>query len=91
MKAYWHILDFGTRWRWVVSFTPRPPYHQGKSPSYPLNKGLGGHQNRSGRGGEEENSQPPRESNPRTSIVHPVAQGYTNWPVAAPNKRLICF
>jgi len=31
MKAYWRsegivprILDFGTRRRWVVSFTPRP-------------------------------------------------------------------
>jgi len=22
-----HILDPGTRWRWVVSFTPRPLYH----------------------------------------------------------------
>jgi hypothetical protein len=26
------ILDLGTRWRWVVSFTPRPLYPQGKSP-----------------------------------------------------------
>jgi hypothetical protein len=31
------ILDLGTRWRWVVSFTPRPLYPQGKSPWYPLN------------------------------------------------------
>jgi hypothetical protein len=37
MKAYWeswgivpHILDLGTRWRLVVSFTPRPLYPQGK-------------------------------------------------------------
>jgi hypothetical protein len=22
-----HILDLGTRWRWVVSFSPRPLYH----------------------------------------------------------------
>jgi hypothetical protein len=29
---------------------------------------LGGPQSRSGRGGEEKNSQPPRESNPRTPI-----------------------
>jgi hypothetical protein len=36
------ILDLGTRWRWVVSFTPRPLYHQGKSRWYPLNKRLGG-------------------------------------------------
>jgi hypothetical protein len=26
------ILHHGTRWRWVVSFTPRPPYTQEKSP-----------------------------------------------------------
>jgi hypothetical protein len=36
MKAYWGsgsitpcILDLGTRWRWMVSFTPRPLYLQG--------------------------------------------------------------
>jgi hypothetical protein len=27
-----HILDLGTRWRWVVSFTPWPLYPQGESP-----------------------------------------------------------
>jgi hypothetical protein len=38
-KTYWksggiapHILDLGTRWRWVVSFTFRPLYPQGKNP-----------------------------------------------------------
>jgi hypothetical protein len=43
MKAYWgsggiapRILDLGIRWRWVVSFTLRPLYSQGKSPWYPL-------------------------------------------------------
>jgi len=65
MKAYWSsggtapgIFVFGTRWRWVVSFTPRPLYHRGKSPWYPLHRRLGGPQSRSGRGGEEKNSQP---------------------------------
>jgi len=27
MQTYWgsrHILNLGTRWRWVVSFMPRP-------------------------------------------------------------------
>jgi hypothetical protein len=43
----------------VVSFTPRPLYPQGKSPWYPLDRRLGGSQSRSGRGGEEKNSQPP--------------------------------
>jgi hypothetical protein len=27
-----HIHNFGTRWRWVASFTPRPPSAGGKSP-----------------------------------------------------------
>jgi hypothetical protein len=53
------FFDLGTRWRWVVSFTPRPLYPQGKNPWYPLDMRLGGPQSRSGRGGEEKNSQPP--------------------------------
>jgi hypothetical protein len=28
------ILDLGTRWRWVVRFTPRTLFPQGKSPRY---------------------------------------------------------
>jgi hypothetical protein len=47
------ILGLGTRWRWVVSFTPRPLYSQGKSPWYPLDRGLGGTLSRSGHGSEE--------------------------------------
>jgi hypothetical protein len=35
------ILDLGTRWRSVVSFTPRPLYSQEKSPWYPLDRRLG--------------------------------------------------
>jgi hypothetical protein len=65
MKAYWgngsiapRILDLGTRWRRVVSFTPRPLYLQGKSPWYSLDRRLGGPQSRSERGGDEKNSQP---------------------------------
>jgi hypothetical protein len=43
MKAYWgsedltpRILNLGTRWRWVVSFTLQPLYCQGNSPGCPL-------------------------------------------------------
>jgi hypothetical protein len=43
MKAYWAsggigplIPVHGTRWRWVVSFTPQPLYPLGKNPSQPL-------------------------------------------------------
>jgi hypothetical protein len=39
------ILDPGTRWRWVVSFTSRPLYHQGKSSRYQLDRRIGGPQN----------------------------------------------
>jgi hypothetical protein len=37
----------------MVSFTPQPLYLRGKSPRYPLDRGLGGPQIRSGRFGEE--------------------------------------
>jgi hypothetical protein len=67
MKAYWGsggivpcILYAGTRWNWVVSFTPRPLYPKGKSPWYPLDRRLDGPQSHSGHsGGEEKNFQPP--------------------------------
>jgi hypothetical protein len=32
------ILDLGTRWRWVVSFTLQPLYPQGKGPWYPFDR-----------------------------------------------------
>jgi len=40
----------------VASLTPRPLYPWGKSPQYPLDRGLDGPQNQFGRGGEEKNS-----------------------------------
>jgi hypothetical protein len=43
----------------MVGLTPRPHYPQGKSTWYSLDRRLGGTQSRSGRGGEEKNSQPP--------------------------------
>jgi hypothetical protein len=49
---------------------------------------LGGPQSRSGRGGEEKNSQPTPESNPRTPIVQPVAQRYTDFKNLAEFKYL---
>jgi hypothetical protein len=66
MKAYWE-------WRYnsthsltsaldVGELSVSCPGHftlQGKSPWYPLDRRLGGPQSRSGRGGEEKNSQPP--------------------------------
>jgi hypothetical protein len=81
MKAYWGVnvqlhafFNLGTRWRWVVSFTPRLLYPQRKSPLYPLDRRLGGPQNRYGRGGEEKNSQPLPGLEP--PIIQPVIQHY---------------
>jgi hypothetical protein len=76
MTVYWgnggidpSILDLGTRWRWVISFTPRPLYPQGKSPRYTLDRRLGGLQSRSGHGGEEKNFQPPPGIEPFLSLI----------------------
>jgi len=33
-----HTKNLGTRWRWVVSFTPQSLYPQCKSPWYPMDK-----------------------------------------------------
>jgi hypothetical protein len=38
------IPNLDTRWRWIVSFTPRPLYPRGKRPSYPLDRRLSGTQ-----------------------------------------------
>jgi hypothetical protein len=59
----------------VVNFTPRQLYPQGKSPWYPLDRRLCGPQSRSGRGGEEKNSQPLPGIEPPN--IQPVAQRYT--------------
>jgi hypothetical protein len=82
MKTYWgsgdtapHILDLDARWRWVVSFTTRQLYLQGKSPCYPLDRGLAGPQSQSKRGGEEKNSQLLQGLEP--PIFQPIAQSYT--------------
>jgi hypothetical protein len=67
------FFNLGSRWMWLVSFTPRPLYPQGKSPWYPLDRRPGGPQSRSGRGGEEKNSQPQPGIEARIPIVQPVA------------------
>jgi hypothetical protein len=54
------ILDLGTRWMWMVSFTLYP---QGKSSRYPLDRKLGGPQSRCGRCGVKKISFLCRESN----------------------------
>jgi hypothetical protein len=48
---------------------------QGNSPLYPLDRRLDGSQSRSGRGGEDKNSQPMPGLEP--PIIQPAAQRYT--------------
>jgi hypothetical protein len=85
MKAYWRSGGTLTSALVEVSTQPHAPtiLPRGKSPWYPLDRRLGGPQSRSGRGGEEKNSQPRRELNPRTPIVQPVALRYTDWAIMA--------
>jgi hypothetical protein len=66
------ILNLGTRWRWVVSFKPRPIYPPGNSTKYPLDRRVGRPENRSGRGGEEKKSLtlPGIEPRPSRSCKH---------------------
>jgi hypothetical protein len=58
----------------------------GKELWYPLDRRLDGPQSRSGCGGEEKNSQPRRESNPRT----PIDTSYF-FPSYFPDKVLHAF
>jgi hypothetical protein len=77
------ILDLGTRWRWVVGFTPRAALPTGKEPLVPVSRRLGGLQSRSGRDGEEKVSQPlPGLESP---IIQPVVQRCTTE-----ISRLLC-
>jgi len=67
------IPDLGNRWGWEVSFTPRLFYSHGKNPWYPLDRRLGEPQSRSGRGGEDKNSQPLPGLEPRSSSPIPLS------------------
>jgi hypothetical protein len=59
-----------------VRFTPRE-----RAPGTPWIGKLDGSQSRSGRGGEEKNSQLLQESNPRTPIIQTVSHRYTDGAV----------
>jgi hypothetical protein len=94
-KAYWvsgcivpRIFDLDTRWRWVVSFTPRLLYPQGMSPLYPLDTRLGGPQIRSRHGGEEKILIPCRGLEPQIiqSIVHLAIPAPSNL-----TRESLCF
>jgi hypothetical protein len=68
----------------VVSFKPLP-----LCPRYPLDRRLGGPQNRSGRRREEKNLTPTRTRTPTHTLSSPVASYYTDCTITAPYK--ICI
>jgi hypothetical protein len=63
-----HFLDFGTSWRWLVSFKPLLLYLRRKSPRYPFDRRLGGHQSRSGQFGERKILDPTGTLNSEPSV-----------------------
>jgi hypothetical protein len=78
----WSILNWGTRWRWMVSFTQRPPYPRGRSFLYPLGRRWEGP--RVGLDVEiKENLHLCPVSNPDSSFIQPYPSRYTNWALPA--------
>jgi hypothetical protein len=69
-------------WQFLVSFTHRPPYPQGKRTRYPLDRRLSGPQFRSGLCGHEKKVY--WESNPG---LHLVTCRYTDWKIPAWNNN----
>jgi len=96
MKTYWgsrdiapRILNLGAKWRLVVSFTPRPLYSRGKNTRYALDRTLGGPHSRSGRDGEEKNSQPLPGLEPHTNKIFTVLEKYFQCgPIERKNVKL---
>jgi hypothetical protein len=81
IKTYWgcggiapRILDLGTRWRWVVSFTTRPLYPRERSPGTHLIGSWVGPRAVRKAVVKRKIRSPSRKSNPRTPIVQSVAQ-----------------
>jgi hypothetical protein len=72
------ILDLGTIWRWLVSFTPRPHYLRGNHPRYPLDRRLGGPQSRYGRYGKEKNF---AFAGNRALAFRSVVRCYADWAI----------
>jgi hypothetical protein len=75
------ILDLGTRWRWVLSFTPRPLYTRGKNLRGTLwIRGWVDH--RAGLDAVEERKILPLRN--RTPVVPSVVCRYTDWAIPTP-------
>jgi hypothetical protein len=83
------ILDLGTRWRWVVSFTPWPFYPPRKEPLISIGQEAGWTQKQSGHSGEEKNLLPlpgiePWGFSPQ-AVAIPTGLSWPSW-ITASNK-----
>jgi hypothetical protein len=73
----------------MVSFTLRALYPRGKGPLHPLDRRLGGPQNRSGRSREEKILDPTGTRTPNSSVVQPVASRYPDYATPAHGSTII--
>jgi hypothetical protein len=80
-----HILDLGVRWRWVVSFTPRPLYPQGNIPVFKV-QGLDETHNQSGRCGMERSFVP---TGTGTTAPRPLPGNQSLYRLSYRNSSLI--
>lgn len=78
------VLSLRTKQTGVISFTSRPLYPQGKNPRHPLDKRLGGNQNRSGRLEKTQTSCTCRDSTRDRPTCGLIALAITLFPAAAP-------
>jgi hypothetical protein len=73
------FLDLGSSWKSVISFTLQPLYPQGKSPRYPLDRGLCGPKKGFWMICTSENSD-------TTGSRTPVLRFFSPWPIALPTE-----
>jgi hypothetical protein len=84
MYSSYSYLTSATRWRWVVSVTPRPRFTPGKGPPVPIGWEAGWASEPVWTQRLEEKSLCPcRGSNLDRPIVQPVVRHYTAWATAA--------
>jgi len=86
-----HILNLGTKWKWVIRFVPWLLYPWWRSPQYHLNRGLGGPQSQSGNDGKETNPYPCWESNPGHAVQRLVTiLSHPGSPYTQPKHIIWC-
>jgi hypothetical protein len=81
------ILNLGTRWRWMVSFTPWLLNPWRNCHWYPLDRRLGGPQNWSGCCREKKNLFTARNW---TLAIQPIAHCYADWAIMTPTQIQLC-